>query len=491
MLNKIKSTVFAAAVVAASWIAPASAQSGCPAIVYGAVLTAAQWNDCFARKQNTLGYVPVNKAGDVMLGKLATTPATTSQSGFAIQTGASPLSPKEGDLWSTTAGLYSYLGAATRFVPLPPTSGTLTTVLHGNASGFSSYSPVDLATDTIGTLPSGSFPALSGAVTTTAGSTVTLLSDNAVTTTKIVDANVTTAKIADSNVTAVKIADANVTNAKLANSAAYTFKGNATGSTASPQDFTIGAMTNKTSPTSSDLLIISDQAAAGATKNATLAAVVALVPNYAKGTTTKTANYTVLSTENGTVFFGDATSGTVTFTLPSAVTVGSGFRVIFKKIDSSANLVTLSGVSAQTIDGQPTRSMRLQYQSVAIVSDGANWNVMSEGSVFASGSNANGNYIRFSDGTQEVWFTTTTASVAISTAYFGGFRSGGQSWTFPMPFSAISTARVTAQPSDLTAFGAQPAAAASTTGVSYIYTSVTSDSAASRTIVLRAIGPWY
>ena len=40
----------------------AQAQSGCPAIQTGAVLTAAQWNACFAAKQDFLGFTPINPA---------------------------------------------------------------------------------------------------------------------------------------------------------------------------------------------------------------------------------------------------------------------------------------------------------------------------------------------------------------------------------------------------------------------------------------------
>jgi hypothetical protein len=59
-----------------------------------------------------------------------------------------------------------------------------------------------------------------------------------------------------------------VTNAQLATMAAFTFKGNATGSTANPTDISIPALTTKASPTGSDYVLISDQAASGALKKA-------------------------------------------------------------------------------------------------------------------------------------------------------------------------------------------------------------------------------
>jgi uncharacterized cupin superfamily protein len=64
-----------------------------------------------------------------------------------------------------------------------------------------------------------------------------------------------------------------VSNAELDVMAAYTFKGNNTGSSGTPTDVDIAALSTKASPGAGDYVMISDQAASGAWKKATVASV--------------------------------------------------------------------------------------------------------------------------------------------------------------------------------------------------------------------------
>jgi hypothetical protein len=92
--------------------AAALAQSS-PGLVFGQVPTAAQWNSYFAAKQDVLGFTPVNKNGDVMLGPLVTAASTASLSGFNLPPGVAPTTPANGDMWTTGTGFFGRVGGTT------------------------------------------------------------------------------------------------------------------------------------------------------------------------------------------------------------------------------------------------------------------------------------------------------------------------------------------------------------------------------------------
>ena len=86
--------------------------------------------------------------------------------------------------------------------------------------------------------------------------------------------------------------------------------------------------------------------------------------------TSKTANYTATIFDE--VVLADATSGNVTISLPTSVgNGGKNFKV--KKVDASANTVTVDPNSSQTIDGAATKVLSSQYAFINIVSDSNNW----------------------------------------------------------------------------------------------------------------------
>jgi hypothetical protein len=86
--------------------------------------------------------------------------------------------------------------------------------------------------------------------------------------------------------------------------------------------------------------------------------------------TTKTTAYTITTAES--MVPCDATTAGFSVTLPTAVG-NSGQEYVIKKLDSTANIVTVATTSSQTIDGVTTKTLTTQYQTIRVKSNGANW----------------------------------------------------------------------------------------------------------------------
>lgn len=72
----------------------------------------------------------------------------------------------------------------------------------------------------------------------------------------------------------------------------------------------------------------------------------------------------------------NATGAAFTVNLPAAASVGAGKEVTIKKIDASANAVTVDGNASETIDGATTYSLSAQWKYVKLYSDGTNWHIV-------------------------------------------------------------------------------------------------------------------
>ena len=94
------------------------------------------------------------------------------------------------------------------------------------------------------------------------------------------------------------------------------------------------------------------------------------------GTMNVTTNYTVTSDIG--IILCDTTLGNLNVTLPSAV-AEAGRRIMVKKVSSDSNGALLQTVGGQFIDQAGTGGTNLQVinDSVTIVSDGLNWQVVS------------------------------------------------------------------------------------------------------------------
>jgi hypothetical protein len=69
----------------------------------------------------------------------------------------------------------------------------------------------------------------------------------------------------------------------------------------------------------------------------------------------------------------DTTSGGFTVTLPTAV--GNKALLIIKKVAGSGAL-TVDGNGTETIDGGTTATINKVYESITLVSDNSNWQIV-------------------------------------------------------------------------------------------------------------------
>lgn len=90
-------------------------------------------------------------------------------------------------------------------------------------------------------------------------------------------------------------------------------------------------------------------------------------------TITNVFNYTLA---NETILLIDASGMDVVVTLPA--TSGKANKIYYvKKTDSSGHTVTIKGdSSSETIDGEESITISLQYQYIMIVCDGLDWHIL-------------------------------------------------------------------------------------------------------------------
>lgn len=110
------------------------------------------------------------------------------------------------------------------------------------------------------------------------------------------------------------------------------------------------------------------------------------------------------------------------------------------------------------------------------------------GAVIERGSNANGEYVRFADGTQICTFIYSESAYDITTAYLGGYRGGGVIWVYPSAF--IAKPAVQATPELLSGFGCGLGTQSTTQAVLFWF-AAGSQAAADRMAALVAVGRWF
>ncbi len=105
------------------------------------------------------------------------------------------------------------------------------------------------------------------------------------------------------------------------------------------------------------------------------------------------ANTTASATDNLLVFTGNSAA---TITLPTAVGCdGRNYMIKNASTTGPTPVLTIATTSAQTIDGAPTWTITSAYETITLISNGANWNISAQSLPGGSGVNwtQNGNAV--------------------------------------------------------------------------------------------------
>jgi hypothetical protein len=105
------------------------------------------------------------------------------------------------------------------------------------------------------------------------------------------------------------------------------------------------------------------------------------IPQYTGGggggttysVSTKTSTYTETATSGEIILLANSTTATFTINLPTAI--GNTLKLTIKKI-ASVNQVVIDGNGSQTIDGGLTATLNKLYESITLISDNSNWQII-------------------------------------------------------------------------------------------------------------------
>jgi len=137
-------------------------------------------------------------------------------------------------------------------------------------------------------------------------------------------------------------------------------------------------------------------------------------------TVSKTTTYTVDSAEE--TILCDTSGGAWTLTLYTAAS-NSGKRIYIKKTSSDTNTLTIDANGAETIDGETTQVLNIQYSYMTLISDGTNWHIeaIDKGKIIASYRHRTATSIADTTAVKVPWDTSITDP--LSTVSSGQFTA--------------------------------------------------------------------
>ena len=382
MLNKLFISLFLGLLLSGG----ASAQSICPSIITGAVLTAGQWNVCFSNKQDVLGYSPLNLNGGVMTGPLDTVASTAGQAGLNIGVGVTVTAPNNGDIWATNTGFNVQINGSTQNTVVASSAPSNQFATGVSVGGIIAYAQPSFS-NISGTISAGQFATAPGIVTL----------------------------------------------AMLNNAAASTLVGNTTTGSAVRTDFTIDGLTLKASPASTDEVILWDVSGT-ALKKATVSGI-----GTSSGVSSLGGLTGAITVGTGVACSGSSCTGTTVGGLSGAVTFDKGLACSGSECKQSLANVSLQASPSLPGANSSTTGIMAGFGSSCAMTPAYSTRlfVSFQGSVFGNTTNIATLNFRYGTGTAPV------AGAAATGTSVGGSVSvqtvAATSQNIPFTLNAIIT----------------------------------------------------
>lgn len=145
---------------------------------------------------------------------------------------------------------------------------------------------------------------------------------------------------------------------------------------------------------------------------------------------TKTANYS--AAEGDDLIEVNASTGAVTITLPDVTALVNSKPVIIKKLDATANAVTVKGYSTQNLDGVNTKDLTYQYEMIVVVPNPTKtaWDIKSKDNAgmlqgYQVSETEAASVIPVTDSSGKLNFSTTSLPAGVITMYGGSTAPSG------------------------------------------------------------------
>lgn len=284
----------------------------------------------------------------------------------------------------------------------------------------------------------------------------------------IVDA----ASAASSASSASSSASAAASSATAAASSASSASSSASSASTSASTATTQASNASSSASSASSSATSAASSATAAANSATAAAASAASGLYRQVLDKSANYTITSSDGGTLFRMNTGSGALTVTLPQISTVTDGFKVSIVKWTGDANGVTINRSGSDTINGATSAAIGAQYSQTTFVADFETnqWFASSSGlgttNVTVDSFNGNGSTTAFTlsgdpGSKNNTWveisgvyqnkstYTVSGTTLTFSTAPPSGTGNVEVVWTQPLAIGVPSDGVITAPKLDI------------------------------------------